>query len=175
MRHPRRVVAAVVLVTMALGSGMGDLRFDNSYEIWFVDGDPALASYDEFVRLFGSDESLIVLVEAEEHPLAEGDLRVTEALSSAIAGLEGVDDVWSLTHMEAMVDAGMNPSGDVKKNCGCILGIGGGQKASNQFFSRTHYATVLKEARADGEDTVVGASSCVLGVLGVVIHGVFIT
>ena len=29
---------------------------------------------------------------------------------------------------EAMVDAGMNPSGDVKKNCGCILGIGGGQK-----------------------------------------------
>ena len=31
---------------------------------------------------------------------------------------------------EAMVDAGMDPSGDVKKNCGCILGIGGGQKAS---------------------------------------------
>ena len=51
---------------------------------------------------------------------------------------------------EAMVDAGMDPSGDVKKNCGCILGIGGGQKASNQFFSRTNYATVIKVLRNMG-------------------------
>jgi len=85
MARPGWAVAAALLVTGLAGAGLTDLRFDNSYEIWFVEGDPALKSYDEFVELFGSDESLIVLVEAEEDPLAEGDLRVTEALSSAIA------------------------------------------------------------------------------------------
>ena len=60
---------------------------------------------------------------------------------------------------EAMVDAGMDPSRDVKKNCGCILAIGGGQKASNQFFSRTNYATVIKVLRNMGmpeEDVAEG-------------------
>ena len=51
---------------------------------------------------------------------------------------------------EAMTDAGMDPSGDVKKNCGRTLGTGGGQKESNQFFSRTNYATVIKALRNIG-------------------------
>ena len=43
---------------------------------------------------------------------------------------EGIDD-----DVEAMEDAGIEPKAKVKKNMGCVLGIGGGQKASNEFYS----------------------------------------
>ncbi len=104
----RALVALLLLVaTGAMGAGMARLKFDNSYEIWFVDGDPALVAYDEFIDLFGSDEALIVLVEAASgDPMDAGDLRVVERLSEALGKLDNVHDVWSLTHMEALEDAG---------------------------------------------------------------------
>ena len=41
----RALVALLLLVaTGAMGAGMARLKFDNSYEIWFVDGDPALVA-----------------------------------------------------------------------------------------------------------------------------------
>ena len=45
---------------------------------------------------------------------------------------------------EALVSAGIEASGATKKNIGCVLGIGGGQKASHEFFSRLSYAVVEK-------------------------------
>ena len=51
---------------------------------------------------------------------------------------------------EALLDAGINPSGNERKNIACILGIGGGQKASNEFYSRTNYVTVDKVLRKMG-------------------------
>ena len=38
----------------------------------------------------------------------------------------------------------------VKKNIGCVLGIGGGQKASNEFYSRLNYTVVDKVLRKMG-------------------------
>ena len=51
---------------------------------------------------------------------------------------------------EALEDAGLNPSGTVKKNIGCVLGIGGGQKSSNEFYSRMNYVVVEKVLRKMG-------------------------
>ena len=51
---------------------------------------------------------------------------------------------------EALEDAGLNPSGTVKKNIGCVLGIGGGQKSSNEFYSRMNYVVVEKVLRKIG-------------------------
>ena len=51
---------------------------------------------------------------------------------------------------EALVDAGINPAGSVQKNIGCVLGIGGGQKASNEFYSRMNYIVVEKVMRKMG-------------------------
>eukprot|EP00451_Oxyrrhis_marina_P054253 CAMPEP_0204506614 /NCGR_PEP_ID=MMETSP0471-20130131/109330_1 /ASSEMBLY_ACC=CAM_ASM_000602 /TAXON_ID=2969 /ORGANISM="Oxyrrhis marina" /LENGTH=3079 /DNA_ID=CAMNT_0051511623 /DNA_START=34 /DNA_END=9271 /DNA_ORIENTATION=+ len=45
---------------------------------------------------------------------------------------------------EALEDASIDPSAKVKKNIGCVLGIGGGQKASNEFYSRLSYTVVEK-------------------------------
>ncbi len=51
---------------------------------------------------------------------------------------------------EALEDAKINPSGSLKKNVGCVLGIGGGQKASNEFYSRMNYVVVEKVLRKMG-------------------------
>ena len=45
---------------------------------------------------------------------------------------------------EALEDANIDPSGKVKKNIGVVLGIGGGQKASHEFYSRLNYTVVEK-------------------------------
>ncbi len=37
--------------------------------------------------------------------------------------------------------------GEQKKNIGCVLGIGGGQKASHEFYSRLNYTVVEKVLR----------------------------
>lgn len=61
--------------------------------------------------------------------------------------MEDTDANQTITLMkvkEAMRDAGVDPDGKVKKNIGCVLGIGGGQKASHEFYSRLNYAVVEK-------------------------------
>lgn len=46
---------------------------------------------------------------------------------------------------EALSDAGISSDAkEGKKNIGCVLGIGGGQKASHEFYSRLNY-TVLEK------------------------------
>ena len=45
---------------------------------------------------------------------------------------------------EAMEDAGINPSGNERKNIGCVLGLSCGMKNREQFFSRLNYGTVDK-------------------------------
>ena len=73
--------------------------------------------------------------------------------------MEDTDTNQTLTLLkvkEALEDARINPSGSVKKNIGCVLGIGGGQKASNEFYSRLNYTVVEKVLRKIGmpEDDV---------------------
>ena len=51
---------------------------------------------------------------------------------------------------EAMEHAGIAPFTKEKKNIGCVLGIGGGMKASHEFYSRMNYVVVEKVLRKVG-------------------------
>ena len=67
--------------------------------------------------------------------------------------MEDTDTNQTLTLLkvkEAMQDAGIEPFTKAKKNIGCVLGIGGGQKASNEFYSRLNYVVVEKVLRKMG-------------------------
>lgn len=48
---------------------------------------------------------------------------------------------------EALEDGGVEPFTKKKKNIGCVLGIGGGQKSSHEFYSRLNYTVVEKVLR----------------------------
>jgi len=62
---------------------------------------------------------------------------------------------------EALESAGIDPSGSVRKNIGCVLGNVGGTKASNEFYSRLNYVVVEKVLRGMGatEEDVQAASA----------------
>eukprot|EP00727_Mastigamoeba_balamuthi_P002594 m51a1_g12331 putative beta-ketoacyl synthase (279) ;mRNA; r:479560-480785 len=67
--------------------------------------------------------------------------------------LEDADANQTLTLLkvkEALVDAGVDPSASVRKNFGCVLGIGGGQKLSREIYGRMGYAVVDKVLRSMG-------------------------
>ena len=98
--------AILVLATLLAAGGALRVRYDNSYRIWFVEGDPALVAYDDFLDRFGSDEAIIVALDTAGEPLSEETLLIVQGLSEGLARVPGVLDVWSLTHMEALVDAG---------------------------------------------------------------------
>jgi len=103
----RALTALLLLVTTAVvGVGAGRVSFDNSYDSWFVAGDPALQAYDDFVEEFGSDAAILVAVETFGDPYSSDSLRAIQRLSDAFAGLDGVTAVWSLTHTDAMRDDG---------------------------------------------------------------------
>nr|A0A1B3PEI6.1 RecName: Full=Polyunsaturated fatty acid synthase subunit A; Short=PUFAs-A [Thraustochytrium sp. ATCC 26185]AOG21004.1 polyunsaturated fatty acid synthase subunit A [Thraustochytrium sp. ATCC 26185] len=51
---------------------------------------------------------------------------------------------------EALQDAGIDALSKEKKNIGCVLGIGGGQKSSHEFYSRLNYVVVDKVLRKMG-------------------------
>ena len=57
---------------------------------------------------------------------------------------------------EALESAQINPSGNVRKNIGIVLGNVGGSKSSHEFYSRLNYVVVEKVLRGMGakEDDV---------------------
>ena len=106
MAHRIRAALLLLILTAGVTAGAYRLKFNNSYRIWFVEDDPALVAYDEFLKRFGSDEAMILAVDTRGKPFSLETLKAVKKLSDALSKKKGVIDVWSLTHMEAMVDAG---------------------------------------------------------------------
>ena len=60
------IIGLMLLLSVAATLGALRLRFDNSLEIWFVEGDPGIERYREFLDLFGTDEILILAWESDD-------------------------------------------------------------------------------------------------------------
>ena len=117
----RFVVLAVVLgITGFFGYQTTSLRFDNSLNIWFLDDDPDLLAYRDFLDRFETDESIILLLEPTEllapEALDEDNRTSTRAgavfapeflaaldrFSARAAAVESVIQVHSLTSVDAV-------------------------------------------------------------------------
>ena len=102
--RPWAVLAAVALITaLACGSALST-RVDSSTEMWFLDGDPALADYRGFTRQFGSEEAIVVGVVARDGKdvFETSALAVIEDLSAALESAPWVSDVASLTRTDTI-------------------------------------------------------------------------
>ncbi|SHJ55884.1 MMPL family transporter [Halodesulfovibrio aestuarii] len=60
-RHPWRTVCALSLCTALFIVQMQKLTFDNSEDIWFVQGDPSLSRVQTFRKLFGNDDFVFMV------------------------------------------------------------------------------------------------------------------
>ena len=59
------LLVLVAGLTIFAFSHMQNLRFDNSNEVWFVEGDPTVKLLDKFRDVFGNDDFVILLFESE--------------------------------------------------------------------------------------------------------------
>jgi predicted RND superfamily exporter protein len=64
VRYRTRVVVASLLLLLLSLAPLGRLHFDNSTRMWFAEDDPALLDYERSRSLFGSQEFLLVGIEA---------------------------------------------------------------------------------------------------------------
>ena len=95
--HHRLVLWIAALATVVLLPGLLKLETDNSPEIFFVEGSPSLAVYDDFRQRFGSDQAVRLVFREDEGPAEALWLPETLAwlaeLEAEVAGLPGIHQV----------------------------------------------------------------------------------
>ncbi len=94
--HPALTASLVAVATLYFALQIPRLEIDASAEGLMVEKDPARAYYDQVKQRFGSDSLTIVLVKADD-VFAPPVLEVIKRLSDALARIEGVPRVESLT------------------------------------------------------------------------------
>jgi hypothetical protein len=94
----RRWLLALVALTTGLSLfGAAGVGVDNAVEIWFLDDDPSLLAYDDFLETFGNDEVVIIGVHATEGTLIEpAGLSRIGAVGDAALGVDGIARVRSI-------------------------------------------------------------------------------
>lgn len=55
----------MLLITAGLTLTFGNLKIENALEVWFLKDDPTLHNYNEFKRIYGSDEVIAVWVKPD--------------------------------------------------------------------------------------------------------------
>ena len=77
-------LALVLLVTAFFGLQMKKLRFDNSADIWFMTGHPALTDKARFDAAFGNDEFVFLMFTAEQTPFTTENFKLMAELARTL-------------------------------------------------------------------------------------------
>ena len=97
LRHPIICIVATLLLTALLGSYALRIRIDSSIENILPAGDPQVRFYDDVRRTFGGDDVGVIGVRANDL-FAQATLEKIARITDAVAKLEGVERVLSLTN-----------------------------------------------------------------------------
>ncbi len=77
-------LALVLLITVFFGVQIRHIRFDNSADIWFVEGHPSLAAKARFDATFGNDEFVYLLFTAERTPFTPENFKLMAELARTL-------------------------------------------------------------------------------------------
>ncbi|GEM_PF-1259551 len=100
IRHPWIVLAMALALTAASLVEIAQLRVDNSIEMWLIEGDPGLQAYYDYRQEFHNDEYIIVAYATPDGILSDRSLELSRRLTDALAEIEGIVEVKSLTTLE---------------------------------------------------------------------------
>ena len=95
LKYPGRVLAGCLIVCLALTWGIRDFSFDASTDTLVVEGDPALAQYNQMAAIFGGDD-FIVLTYTSEDVVSDRSLAEIDGLQQRLAALPGVRATYSI-------------------------------------------------------------------------------
>ena len=65
IRRPMTTLLLLGLVTAAAGLFATRVGFQSAIEVWFLEDDPALSTYDAFTDRFAADEMVVLALEAD--------------------------------------------------------------------------------------------------------------
>ncbi len=138
-----RILAALALVGL-LTAGVGRLKFDNSTDAFFVKDDPTLLTYENFRRLFATDEYTLVSFDAPEQADARfvAGLRELEARLSKLEHVRRVRSIASVRSIEG--------KGDVLDVRSYLEGAGDAEVAARLERARSHPYHRHRFVSADG-------------------------
>ncbi len=108
VRHPRRVVAATLVLTAVLAAFAVRVRIESALESVLPAGDPAAAFYEQVRRQFGSDDVGVVGLLADD-VFAPATLEKVARLTTALGKLPGVESVLSISNMKDVAADVFNP------------------------------------------------------------------
>ena len=96
--RPRSVILLSIAVLIFFSVALTKLKVDNSMEIWFVEADPVLTSYHEFLEDFGNDEWVVTLFTTAKAELSTKRLEKLHRVQEAVAKIDGVERVRTLAN-----------------------------------------------------------------------------
>ena len=100
-------IIAVVLLTVFFAFQMQGLKFDNSNEVWFVEGDRSLDLIDKFRDVFGNDDFVVLLFESRDFFEPENISRIgrlAEALEAEVPYLKDMTWLGNVEYIEGIED-----------------------------------------------------------------------
>ena len=100
-------IIAVVLLTVFFAYQMQGLKFDNSNEVWFVEGDRSLDLIDKFRDVFGNDDFVVLLFESRDFFEPENILvirRLADALDAEVPYLKDMTWLGNVEYIEGIED-----------------------------------------------------------------------
>jgi len=97
--HRIVVAVAIALITALAAAGASRVGFDSDIEIWFLEDEPNLLKYKQFIDRFDADEIAIIGIFADD-VFAPEVLSAIQKLSEEAADLEQAYKVRSLANVK---------------------------------------------------------------------------
>ncbi len=91
-RRPRLALVGLLLALAPLFIAGAGLRPDNSLSVWFVDDDPALVAYRDFLATFGNDEAIVIAYEAPSG-WTPAEAAAQRALATKLRAMDDIAEV----------------------------------------------------------------------------------
>jgi uncharacterized protein len=101
IRYRVAVILMSIAIILAGGFGLKNLYFESSTDIWFLKDDPVLTDYNQLKEKFGSDDYLVVGIEAKTGDLInQQSLQTIKKISDFLEEHGAVNKVRSLNKFE---------------------------------------------------------------------------
>lgn len=104
--RPLTTLALLLAASFPLLVAGGALRPDNALSVWFVEDDPALAAYRDFVGRYGNDEAVAIAYRAPGDALAPEEAALQARAAERVAAVDGVAEVLAPGPMAAELGSG---------------------------------------------------------------------
>ncbi len=104
--HPKYTLSFLVVVTIVLGSYLPGVKMDFTIEQLFSQDDPVIERFMTFREEFAGVDNIIFLIYESDDPFSRTNLVKNRQMVDALAEIEGVESVKSLTNIELFTEGG---------------------------------------------------------------------